>query len=151
METLSRKDLDRFFSKMKMVESGCIEWQGTLLSHGYGQFRLNGKGILAHRLSYFIAYGSLTDGLTIDHLCNNRCCVNPFHLREVTHRENNIAEHSNGGAKQNRLKTHCKFGHEFTPENTYIGKLRSGGLNRKCRKCDAERHKNNRKDINDGP
>ena len=32
----------------------------------------------------------------------------------------------------NRDKTHCKRGHEFTPENTYLTRIPSG---RKCRKC----------------
>jgi hypothetical protein len=35
------------------------------------------------------------------------------------------------GASLNRLRTHCKRGHEFTPENTYINKRGS----RVCRHC----------------
>lgn len=36
--------------------------------------------------------------------------------------------------------THCKNGHEWTPENTYI---RAGGGARSCRACNRERARNN--------
>ena len=32
----------------------------------------------------------------------------------------------------NRDKTHCKRGHEFTAENTYLQKIPDG---RRCKKC----------------
>ena len=32
--------------------------------------------------------GELINGLEIDHTCNNRRCVNPWHLDQVTHDEN---------------------------------------------------------------
>jgi hypothetical protein len=35
------------------------------------------------------------------------------------------------GSKNSKLKTHCKNGHEFTPENTYITRIGS----RDCRAC----------------
>lgn len=38
---------------------------------------------------------------------------------------------------RNKAKTHCKWGHEFTPENT--GK--NGKNGRKCKKCHAERQR----------
>lgn len=34
------------------------------------------------------------------------------------------------------MKTHCKFGHEFTEENTYY---RKDGRGRQCRKCKLDR------------
>jgi hypothetical protein len=32
--------------------------------------------------------GTVADGLMIDHICHNRACVNPDHLREVTNKQN---------------------------------------------------------------
>lgn len=43
------------------------------------------------------------------------------------------------------LKAHCKWGHEFTPENVVFDKLKSGYTVRKCRECrrlyDKERYR----------
>ena len=58
--------------------------------------------------------GEIPDGFQVDHKCRLRCCCNPDHLRAVTPqgkywlREDEPPMH----AKQ----THCKNGHEFTPE-----------------------------------
>ena len=43
---------------------------------------------MAHRYSLVLAGHTLTAGLTIDHLCRVRLCVNPAHLEEVTYGEN---------------------------------------------------------------
>ena len=40
--------------------------------------------------------GPIPEGLVIDHLCHNHACVNPDHLRAVTHKQN--GEHRNGPA-----------------------------------------------------
>ena len=33
------------------------------------------------------------------------------------------------------LKTHCKYGHEFTPENTHAWADKRGYIQRKCKVC----------------
>jgi HNH endonuclease len=48
----------------------------------------------------------------------------------------------------NSVKTHCKYGHEFTPENTYI--FPSNGR-RGCRKCAVLRHKKPRLSLRGEP
>lgn len=50
-------------------------------------------------------------------------------------RSNNIYDAVRHGTHQMSSKTHCKRGHEFTPENTYI---QSGG-GRVCRECRRKR------------
>jgi hypothetical protein len=43
-------------------------------------------------------------------------------------------ERPSGFRGRGNLKTHCKRGHELTPENTYVYENGAGGL-RMCKKC----------------
>ena len=119
--------LQRFHSKIEVVDNGCHEWTACRSKRGYGGFRVGDKWVLAHRFSYEL-YRGLIKG-ELDHLCRNHSCVNPDHLEDVTHLENM----SRG---THATKTHCKNGHEFTPANTYYFEKRN---KRVCRACDRER------------
>lgn len=88
-------------------------------------------------------HGVINSGLEIDHKCKVRNCCNPDHLEQVTHKENcirgDIGKHDNHHYKN---KTHCKRGHEFTPENTRITKTHSGTfIGRSCKECEKIRYK----------
>jgi hypothetical protein len=69
-------------------DTGCWEWQGSRNNKGYGQQWENGKFVFAHRWAYEQAKGPIPNGLSIDHLCGNRACVNPDHLEAVDHATN---------------------------------------------------------------
>lgn len=81
------KSKKRFFSKIEINKSGCWSWRSCLNGSGYGAFTSE-IGSLAHRFSYFIHNGSLINGMVIDHICENKSCVNPKHLKQITRSEN---------------------------------------------------------------
>jgi len=76
----------RYWKKV-VVGDACWDWRGGLM-HGYGRVSAEGKVYVAHRLSYEMAHGPITDGMQIDHTCHNRACTNPEHLREATPQQN---------------------------------------------------------------
>lgn len=124
----------RFWAKVdRRGADECWLWNGPRNSEGYGTFYVDGRVPGAHRYAYEQTIGPIPPGLQLDHLCRNTSCVNPSHLEPVTGRENILR--GQGVAARNARKTHCKRGHEFTPENTYIF---PNGRWRQCRTCMRE-------------
>lgn len=125
--------LDQLSDKF-LVGDDCWEWTACKVGskREYGCIRRGGKNVLAHRAMYELFVAPIPEGLTIDHLCRNPGCVRPSHLEPVTRTENTMRGF-NPMAK-NARKTHCVWGHEFTPENTRTYKTKSG-VGRACRAC----------------
>lgn len=149
---LDPQTIDRFWSKVQKGSADeCWLWQSELQGGGYGRFvqwRGGRKNLYAHRVSYLLTHGEIPAGMDIDHNCHNlsdcpggktcphRRCVNPSHLRAVSRKVNLAA-----GRKPVRkvpLPTHCKWGHPWDEENTYI--VKSTGT-RMCRACNTRRQK----------
>lgn len=60
--------------------TGCWLWAASVNTAGYGQFRLHGKNLTAHRISYARYVGEIPPGLSVCHHCDTPACVNPAHL-----------------------------------------------------------------------
>ena len=73
-------------------ETCCWEWQGSHSGNGrgggYPRMSLDGQTVAVHRVMYIQINGYVPSKKQIDHVCRNRCCVNPAHLEMVTHKEN---------------------------------------------------------------
>lgn len=84
----TRKTLRLFLAKLKFSDK-CWEWSAQIDNKGYGKFNSTPlKEQRAHRASYKLFNGDVDDGKVIRHRCDNRSCVNPFHLEIGTHVDN---------------------------------------------------------------
>lgn len=123
----------------QLPSNDCVIWTGSRDGKGYGKLMYEGKVWRAHRLVYTLRKGEIPAGLVLDHLCRVKLCVNPAHLEPVTQRINvkRGDTSNNRSPSANANKTHCKRGHEFTPENT-INRSGKQGKFRVCRTCKNE-------------
>ena len=122
----------RFHQKVIIDHAtGCWLWSAAQGGHGYGQINVNGRPEKAHRIAYRMYVGEIPTGLSIDHLCRVRLCVNPEHLEAITLAENTRRQLA-AAPHHNSAKTHCKRGHPLSGSN-----LRLVGYFRICRRCRA--------------
>jgi hypothetical protein len=83
---------ERLAAAVIVDDDGCWLWQPAPGGNGYGRLSVHGRLAYVHRVSYELHVGPIPDGLTIDHLCRVRTCVNPAHLEPVTFAENTRRE-----------------------------------------------------------
>ena len=136
MKLLTSEIQERILRKTK-PNGTCLEWQGAT-QKGYGAIRIGGKSgktVRVHRISLELRCGSAPEGKKHAlHTCNNRLCVNPWHLYWGDDADNQRDRQKDGVAKGGRpWVTHCPQGHEYTEENTYLT-----DKGRHCKECRRE-------------
>ncbi len=69
-------------------ETGCWLWQAWVSEKGYGYVYFCGRNLPAHRVVYELLIGTIPPGLTIDHQCDSKHCVNPENVQLCTASQN---------------------------------------------------------------
>lgn len=118
------KTLEDRLKQIVVDTNDCWLWQGSLTHDGYGHFGFGGKVVRAHRWFYEQIRGLIPVGLTLDHLCRVRRCVNPWHLEAVINKINVLR--GNGRAAKAARQLYCVHGHKFSGRN---------GRQRICKEC----------------
>jgi len=104
---LTNDDIKRFWAKVTKSDN-CWLWNAGKDKDGYGQFWLNSeqRSIRAHRISYFLKSGEVPEFAL--HTCDNPSCVNPNHLYNGNHLQNQrdrvSRKRSARGSKHSRHK-----------------------------------------------
>jgi HNH endonuclease len=126
----------RAFTKWVSGEDGCRISTYSVASHGYAQIGWQDDGCItgttAHRAAWVYINGQIPEDMTIDHVCNNRRCVNVEHLRVLSNFENSRRKSRDWPLGQ------CVNGH---PNSDLIiqktGRL-NGGYRLRCHLCKLE-------------
>lgn len=135
---------ERAATRYEVDERGCHISTYSVASHGYAQIGWNVNHVraggtvkpttmtTAHRAAWVHHTGKqIPTGMTVDHLCRVRRCVNPEHLRLL----DNLSNATDNGADKPSVCFHpigatCRRGHDLY---VYL----SGARN--CRECASER------------
>jgi len=87
---MNEHQIKSFWSKVDMLSDvkSCWKWRGAKKPSGYGNVRINGKYLLAHRVAFQLAVGEIPSGFIVCHICDEPGCCNPNHLMLGTVKSN---------------------------------------------------------------
>lgn len=138
---------ERIMRRVRKDEAtGCWIWTGPAWNdrpspgnrYGYMAVKRPEKkrwmSVGTHKAMWWAVHGRPEKGLCVCHTCDNVLCCNPDHLWLGTHKEN-MADCRAKNRYHYAKQTHCKHGHEWTPENTYY--IPTPGPYQGLRKCKA--------------
>ena len=94
-------------------ETACIIWFGPENQKGYGRILVERKRQNVHRVVYEMECGPIPNGMVIDHICHERSCINPDHMRICTNNEN---------VKNRKLNINNTSGFKGVSKNSYTSK-----------------------------
>ena len=125
----------------------CWPWRSAVkYKYGYGSLVVEGRNRKATQISWeLFNKRPFPAGTMACHSCDYPPCVNPRHIWPGT-AQDNLQDAQAKGRLNNKpprsrrpdAETHCKHGHEYTPENTIIVPPRRINYMtlRKCRTCE---------------
>ena len=111
---MTQIDIAKFWMKVRICHltkdqrykqsyiGACWIWDFSLSRSGYGNFQWDGKRRRAHRISYQIVYGEISEDVFVCHKCDNPSCVNPQHLFLGSPKENTHDMISKGRLNRSR-------------------------------------------------
>lgn len=82
-------DKKRIYSKIQKEKGGCWLWTGYCKTNAYPVVRLNNKHFVLHRVIFKLEKGIDPGDNVVRHMCNNKKCCNPEHLKLGSYSENN--------------------------------------------------------------
>ena len=122
----------RFMRRVEVSADGCWRWTGPLDPRfGYARTSIACVRMGVHEAAFVLFVGPVPEGLELDHLCRVRHCCNPLHLEAVTREENMRRMRHPWPSEPRSALTHCRNGHEYTDDNTYV---RADAM-KYCRTC----------------
>lgn len=135
LKEFTEEEAERFWSKVDKngpwpyvvdLMDQCWVWIPPAKSNnGFGQFKFRGANQGAHRVSYMVSVGNMSNMIAVGHKCQNKICVNPNHL---VARPKHVKPY-----KEKRAK--CKRGHPLVPANT----LKTDNRCRACNQANGRR------------
>lgn len=117
------KSLEEVLNTHTVFGPGCWDWTSAHDRNGYPLGRLHGKRFMAYRGWYELTVGAVPAGMQVDHICHNRGCVNPDHLRLLTIKQN--AEHRKGANANSKTGVRGVYWSEGSQR--YIGYVEHNG------------------------
>ena len=140
----------RAVTNIEKQANGCWISSYSVTNNGYAQIgwsvsKLNGSDgrkvetVLAHRAAWVFQNGQVPIGMTLDHTCKKRRCVNPEHLRLLPNYEN--ARRTSGN---DWPIGYCKRGHSSEHLRKYGKSKNASGFTYECSICAVARGRRNR-------
>ena len=121
-------------------QGDCWQWAGTTDGRGYGEIKVRGRLVKAHRIALF-GFENVRNPLLACHRCDNPLCVRPEHLFPGTSRDNVLDMRAKGRAHNYRkltptdvrhirtsLETGCALARQYGVDAMTISRIRNGKI-----------------------
>ena len=111
--TDTKRLIEALYARARDAENGCLIWQGSTATNGYGRVYVDGRMMPAHRRVLELSLGRrLPPGMEACHRCDVRNCIRAEHLFEGT-RSDNMKDCAAKG--RSAMQRHPEKNHLGTP------------------------------------